>query len=147
MTTQKEESPRQDLPNEGTALPSGGTNSEGGSASTDPPPDSMTTQRSRQSRSKGRVAEAQSAQARYQEVKELVQGLVEDRMVRTDETLIFLRKHPLVLELGLKDSEIEALTLQAKSLRDGRVSQVQSCLLYTSPSPRDRQKSRMPSSA
>ena len=125
MTTQKEESPRQDLPNEGTALPSGGTNSEGGSASTDPPPDSMTTQRSRQSRSKGRVAEAQSAQARYQEVKELVQGLVEDRMVRTDETLIFLRKHPLVLELGLKDSEIEALTLQAKSLRDGRVSQVQ----------------------
>ena len=32
--------------------------------------------------------------------------------------------------------------------RVGDVSQaVQSCLLYTSPSPRDRQKSRMPSSA
>ena len=28
-----------------------------------------------------------------------------------------------------------------------RVIQVNSCLLYTSPSPRDRQKSRMPSSA
>ena len=125
MATDKKESPRQDLPNEGTALPSRGTNSEGGSGRTDPPPDSMTTQRRRQSRSKGPVAEAQSAQARYQEVKELVQGLVEDRMVRTDETLIFLRKHPLVLELGLKDSEIEALTLQAKALRDGRVSQVQ----------------------
>ena len=27
------------------------------------------------------------------------------------------------------------------------VSQVEPCLLYTSPSPRDRQKSRMPSSA
>ena len=123
--TSKKESPRQDLPNEGTALPSRGTNSEGGSASTDPPTDSMTTQRHRQSRSKGPVAEAQSAQARYQEVKELVQGLVEDRMVRTDESLIFLRKHPLVMELGLKDHEIEALILQAKSLRDGRVSQVQ----------------------
>ena len=31
--------------------------------------------------------------------------------------------------------------------RDKRVVQVSACLLYTSPSPRDRQKSRMPSSA
>ena len=30
---------------------------------------------------------------------------------------------------------------------DARVAQAQGCLLYTSPSPRDRQKSRMPSSA
>ena len=29
----------------------------------------------------------------------------------------------------------------------GRVAQMEHCLLYTSPSPRDRQKSRMPSSA
>ena len=28
-----------------------------------------------------------------------------------------------------------------------KIAQVESCLLYTSPSPRDRQKSRMPSSA
>ena len=33
----------------------------------------------------------------------------------------------------------------AKSLLDS--TKVDSCLLYTSPSPRDRQKSRMPSSA
>ena len=35
------------------------------------------------------------------------------------------------------------------STRDGNVSirHADSCLLYTSPSPRDRQKSRMPSSA
>jgi len=125
MTTRKEESPRQDLPNGGTALPSGGTNSEGGSASTDPPPDSMPNARPRQSRSKGKVAEAQTAQAKYQEVKDLVAGMVDDRMVRTDETLIFLRKQPLILELGLKDSEIEVLISQAKALRDGRVSQVQ----------------------
>ena len=31
--------------------------------------------------------------------------------------------------------------------RDGRDGFVSTCLLYTSPSPRDRQKSRMPSSA
>ena len=30
---------------------------------------------------------------------------------------------------------------------DGDTAQVMGCLLYTSPSPRDRQKSRMPSSA
>ena len=39
-----------------------------------------------------------------------------------------------------------------KSLDDGQrvefeIAQGQNCLLYTSPSPRDRQKSRMPSSA
>ena len=32
-------------------------------------------------------------------------------------------------------------------LAAGSISQVEVCLLYTSPSPRDRQKSRMPSSA
>ena len=30
---------------------------------------------------------------------------------------------------------------------NGTINRVESCLLYTSPSPRDRQKSRMPSSA
>ena len=49
-----------------------------------------------------------------------------------------------ILEAGivLKGSEI-------KSVRDGKVNIAESyaCLLYTSPSPRDRQKSRMPSSA
>ena len=29
----------------------------------------------------------------------------------------------------------------------GKIAQLNDCLLYTSPSPRDRQKSRMPSSA
>ena len=41
-----------------------------------------------------------------------------------------------------KVSEVEKSLLQGDS-----VAQFNSCLLYTSPSPRDRQKSRMPSSA
>ena len=49
-----------------------------------------------------------------------------------------------LLEAGivLKVSEI-------KSIRDGKVNIADSyaCLLYTSPSPRDRTRSRMPSSA
>ena len=35
----------------------------------------------------------------------------------------------------------------ADSLHIGSLVQIMICLLYTSPSPRDRQKSRMPSSA
>ena len=34
-----------------------------------------------------------------------------------------------------------------KPLGDGFIKLIKICLLYTSPSPRDRQKSRMPSSA
>ena len=49
-----------------------------------------------------------------------------------------------ILEAGivLKGSEI-------KSVRDGKINIAESyaCLLYTSPSPRDRTRSRMPSSA
>ena len=43
--------------------------------------------------------------------------------------------------LGLGSGSTAALMI--KSLAE----QIRSCLLYTSPSPRDRQKSRMPSSA
>ena len=43
-----------------------------------------------------------------------------------------------------QDIEVEVLH---KDGGDTYASQVVTCLLYTSPSPRDRQKSRMPSSA
>ena len=48
-----------------------------------------------------------------------------------------------------EDIEGEALaTLVVNKLRGGlKIAAVKACLLYTSPSPRDRQKSRMPSSA
>ena len=49
-------------------------------------------------------------------------------------------------------SEIEAeldLAETRKQMQDelAKIRQTETCLLYTSPSPRDRQKSRMPSSA
>ena len=43
--------------------------------------------------------------------------------------------------------EIEDLTGLEEALKAGKVQKLKGCLLYTSPSPRDRQKSRMPSSA
>ena len=42
------------------------------------------------------------------------------------------------------DSKIDPELLDEESIK---IPQLHSCLLYTSPSPRDRQKSRMPSSA
>ena len=48
--------------------------------------------------------------------------------------------------LGLIEEAAMAARIQAKVLF-GHVLLPNTCLLYTSPSPRDRQKSRMPSSA
>ena len=49
-------------------------------------------------------------------------------------------------ELPLAEETI-AVLLQLAEARDDRQALLNTCLLYTSPSPRDRQKSRMPSSA
>ena len=125
MTSLKEQSPRQDLPNGGTALPSAGTNPEGGTAPAALPQNSMPTQRQRKSQSKGPVADAQKPEARLKAVEDKVLALVEDKLIRTDKALIYLRQDPDVEALRLKDSEIESLITQAKALRDGRVSQVQ----------------------
>ena len=44
---------------------------------------------------------------------------------------------------GSEEYSVETLRAVAES----RPEEIEPCLLYTSPSPRDRQKSRMPSSA
>ena len=43
--------------------------------------------------------------------------------------------------------EVRSLKSQLKEVSDGNAFLLQGCLLYTSPSPRDRTRSRMPSSA
>ena len=61
-----------------------------------------------------------------------------------------MKKAILATKIGMtqifaEDGELIPVTvLQAGPCE---VTQVKTCLLYTSPSPRDRQKSRMPSSA
>ena len=54
----------------------------------------------------------------------------------------------------LFEIETDKTSMEIPATADGKLSQIlvaegntSSCLLYTSPSPRDRQKSRMPSSA
>ena len=48
---------------------------------------------------------------------------------------------------GRDGVQLYALSDAIESYRDAVIEQENGCLLYTSPSPRDRQKSRMPSSA
>ena len=47
---------------------------------------------------------------------------------------------------GIRGSDCTKVTEELNE-KLGKVTQTKPCLLYTSPSPRDRQKSRMPSSA
>ena len=48
---------------------------------------------------------------------------------------------------GLKDANLEIGDRTVYAAPRRLAVKIESCLLYTSPSPRDRQKSRMPSSA
>ena len=53
-----------------------------------------------------------------------------------------------IQEMWQNDSTIDPDNLHDESLKIPQLhSKYYTCLLYTSPSPRDRQKSRMPSSA
>src|SRR5674476_929146 len=57
-----------------------------------------------------------------------------------------LRRHDEALHAGSTKAVEKRHALGKKTARE-RVDQLMDCLLYTSPSPRDRQKSRMPTSA
>ena len=56
-----------------------------------------------------------------------------------------LKVHVRVVEGGKE--RVQVFQGNVISIRGGGLQETYTCLLYTSPSPRDRQKSRMPSSA
>ena len=56
-----------------------------------------------------------------------------------------LKKNQILITQATLSRDLNELGAIKKRLKNGRLVYV--CLLYTSPSPRDRQKSRMPSSA
>ena len=93
--------------------------------------------------------------------KELVEFDVE-KAYKTEEVMEMLKKQPkrkfvesvdVAVKLGIDPKKSDqnvrgALTLpNSLGKKITVVAFVEGCLLYTSPSPRDRQKSRMPSSA
>ena len=89
----------------------------------------------------------------FEEAKELVEAFLQ----YNDNSLergLFYQALNVVLEVELDDDlELEDYVVNFRRMfGDARMDAVLgsmdgSCLLYTSPSPRDRQKSRMPSSA
>ena len=124
MPRTKEEIPRQDLPDEGSALPSGSTKTEGGLADNEVQMDSMASTRAGKSRSKGPVADGQESAHRLQRVRDVAQSMVEDRKVLTSDILIYMRQEECVKALGLRDDEISSIIVQAVAKRDGKVSQI-----------------------
>ena len=53
----------------------------------------------------------------------------------------------IVLEDVIYDTSVSKKAIILNPQTGNRIDSIRICLLYTSPSPRDRQKSRMPSSA
>ena len=132
----QEQNPHQGLPDGGSALPSTGTKREGGPEQSGLPNDSMPTKRTGQSRSTGRVAEAQKPAAVLQSVRDKITDQVNDSIVRTDEVIMLMRSDPQVIELKLRDADLEKLIVEAKNCRDGKVEIVrQGNRLNTSPIP------------
>ena len=59
-----------------------------------------------------------------------------------------LEEADLIIQNGTVVDVFSLETFEADvAIRDGRIVGIGTCLLYTSPSPRDRTRSRMPSSA
>ena len=56
-----------------------------------------------------------------QSVRDKISDRVCNPMVRTDEVLMLMRSDPQVLELKLRDSDLEKLIIEAKNSRDGKV--------------------------
>ena len=67
-----------------------------------------------------------------------------NQAVLIDNTLYISGQIPLTPKMNLIEND---LNNEVKQIMENLGAILNACLLYTSPSPRDRQKSRMPSSA
>ena len=70
---------------------------------------------------------------------------IKNKSAKLDEILAAQKK--LQKDITSKQAEIEQNQKDLAAAQEKQQEQYDACLLYTSPSPRDRQKSRMPSSA
>ena len=113
MDAQKEQNPRQDLPDEGSALPSAGTNPEGGSEQSDLPQNSMPTTRSRKP----------SKPAVLSQISSVVASAT--RIVNTAEIseldwLAAIKTEIHNTQYKGSDSDLKRYLADAKAIRDGR---------------------------
>eukprot|EP00828_Plagiopyla_frontata_P015146 TRINITY_DN19689_c0_g1_i1.p2 TRINITY_DN19689_c0_g1~~TRINITY_DN19689_c0_g1_i1.p2 ORF type:complete len:101 (-),score=22.03 TRINITY_DN19689_c0_g1_i1:8-310(-) len=61
--------------------------------------------------------------------------------------LLKFAQEDLKFEIQMKRNKYLAIQNASQNGKDNNINGIYNCLLYTSPSPRDRQKTRMPSSA
>ena len=81
------------------------------------------------------------------EVRPQVSGIIQKRLF-TEGSMVRAGQPLYQIDQRLyRASRDEALATLASAQATAAAAQAKACLLYTSPSPRDRQKSRMPSSA
>lgn len=117
---QIEQSPRQDLPDEGTALPSASTNHEGETPPEASPTDSMPTTRRGKASAKPETTHENDPDVLLKSVRRKASLLIHDPNVRTDDRIIILRHYEDTKALGLKDSDLQRLLTQAQAEKDGR---------------------------
>ena len=116
----KEQSPRQDLPDRGIALPSASTNHQGEAATADSPTDSMPTARRGKASAKPETTFENDPDNLLKSVRRKASLLVHDPSVRPDDRVIILRHYDDAQKLGLRDSDLARLLVQAQADKDGR---------------------------
>lgn len=116
----KEQSPRQDLPDEGTALPSASTNHEGGSAPADLQTESMPTTRRSKASAKPETTYENDPDVLLKSVRRKASLLIHDPAVRPEDRIIILRHYEDAKQLGLRDVDLTRLLVQAQAEKDGR---------------------------
>ena len=79
--------------------------------------------------------------------KALAQTTIDDALACVTEADLAGGHNFFLLDRDGRGYDVEAMPTATQVFELGTEPLVHTCLLYTSPSPRDRQKSRMPSSA
>ena len=120
----KKDSPHQDLLDEGNALPSGGTNSEGGSAGTDPLINSMAAARSSKPATKRSTTKEDDPETQLKALRRRASLLVHDPSIRPEDRQILLRQDENAKALRTSEAELSRMLIQAQAEKDGRLQLV-----------------------
>ena len=122
MEGHKEQIPRQDLPDEGSAVPSELSPPEGSDARRHQQQNPMAETAPRKSRSKGRVAESQDPLNQWKALRRRVMQVICDEGIRPEQRLPLLRLEPLAKALELRDNELNRIIADAQAEKDGRAT-------------------------
>lgn len=116
----KEQSPRQGLPDEGTAVPSRGPNPEGDAAQTVSPQNSMPTKARSKAPASPSSTHEDDPEILLREVCRKASLLIHDPNVRPDDRIVILRQYKPAEKLRLKDTDLERYLARAQAEKDGR---------------------------